>query len=198
MTTVVVDLKINDAIIIAAGASERLGMPKALIDINGETLIQLIIRKLKNNNLNVIIVTRQDLKDEILSFGEKVIINLNPENGRTGSIQYGLKEIQGKACIIVPVDRPGFSESTLQKLVQTDITSCPSKNGKGGHPVVISVKDCKKVLNSDPLTPLREIIDPLKIEVDDEFLHLNIDYLEDIEELKRMMISNTRLRNQET
>ena len=61
MTTVVVDLKINDAIIIAAGASERLGMPKALIDINGETLIQLIIRKLKNNNLNVIIVTRQDL-----------------------------------------------------------------------------------------------------------------------------------------
>ena len=77
MTTVVVDLKINNAIIIAAGASERLGMPKALIDINGETLIQLIIRKLKNNNLNVIIVTRQDLKDEILSFIKNKILESN-------------------------------------------------------------------------------------------------------------------------
>lgn len=181
-----INLKLNDAIILAAGASERLGMPKALIPLNNETLIQVIIKKLQTFNLNIIIVTRLELKEEITALGEKVVINLNPEEGRTGSIQCGLKEIQGKPCMIVPVDRPGFSLSTIEKLIQTDITSCPSKNGKGGHPVVISVKDCKKILESDPLTPLREIIQPLKIEVDDEFLHLNIDYLEDLDELMKM------------
>lgn len=180
---------INDVILIAAGASKRLGQPKALIELNGETLIQNIIKKLRKLNLNIIIVTRQELEEEIKLFGEKVIVNSNPEDGRTGSIQCGLREIEKGPCIIVPVDRPGFSESTLRTLVEVEITSCPSKNGKGGHPVAISVNDCQKILESDPLTPLRDIISPFKIEVNDEFLHLNIDYLEDIKKLKSMISS---------
>ena len=68
---IVVDLSQIDAILLAAGASKRLGEPKALVDIHGESLIKLIIRKLKQNDLRIIIVTRKELVDEINKLGEK-------------------------------------------------------------------------------------------------------------------------------
>jgi len=44
---IVVSLGQIDAILLTAGASKRLGEPKALADIHGKSLIQIIIRKLK-------------------------------------------------------------------------------------------------------------------------------------------------------
>ena len=83
----VVDLSQIDAILLAAGASKRLGEPKALVDIHGESLIKLIIRKLKQNDLRIIIVTRKELVDGINKLGEKIVIN--PEPGlSTGTIMH--------------------------------------------------------------------------------------------------------------
>ena len=64
---IVVDLSQIDAILLAAGASKRLGEPKALVDIHGESLIKLIIRKLKQNDLRIIIVTRKELVEEMVA-----------------------------------------------------------------------------------------------------------------------------------
>jgi CTP:molybdopterin cytidylyltransferase MocA len=88
------------------------------------------------------------------------------------------------------VDRPGFSNTTIEKLINLENTSCPSKNGKGGHPVILSREDCEKILSCNPSTPLRDIINPIKIEVEDEFLHLNIDFPEDLEKLREITIEN--------
>ena len=41
-------------------------------------------------------------------------------------------------------------------------------------------------MSSHPSTPLREIINPQKIEVEDKFLHLNIDFPEDLEKLREI------------
>lgn len=186
MMKVVINLRPENAIILAAGASKRLGQPKALVEVNGETLIEILIKRLKNFNLNIVIVTRPELEEQMRHFGEKIIINTEPDKGRTGSIQCGLRELNGQNCMIVPVDRPGFSDKTIELLLEAGTTSCPSKNGKGGHPVVLNMKDCKKILLSQASTPLRDIINPLKIEVDDNFLHLNIDFPEDINKLRDM------------
>tara|TARA_B100001093_G_scaffold74943_1_gene65721 strand:- start:4091 stop:4666 length:576 start_codon:yes stop_codon:yes gene_type:complete len=186
----VVSLGQIDAIVLTAGASKRLGEPKALVDIHGESLIQILIRKLKGKKLRIIIVTRVELFNEMEKLGEKVVINTNPESGRTGSIQCGIKELESERCLIVPVDRPGFSNATIEKLINLEKTSCPSKNGKGGHPVILSKEDCEKILSSNPSTPLRDIINPAKIEVDDEFLHLNIDFPKDLKKLRKITIEH--------
>ena len=186
----VVSLDQIDAIVLTAGASKRLGEPKALVDIHGESLIEILIRKLKGKKLRIIIVTRVELFNEMEKLGEKVVINTHPESGRTGSIQCGIKELESDRCLIVPVDRPGFSNATIEKLINLEKTSCPSKNGRGGHPVVLSKEDCEKILSSNPSTPLRDIINPVKIEVDDEFLHLNIDSPNDLEKLRKITIGH--------
>ena len=186
----VVSLDQIDAIVLTAGASKRLGEPKALVDIHGESLIEILIRKLKGKKLRIIIVTRVELFNEMEKLGEKVVINTHPESGRTGSIQCGIKELESDRCLIVPVDRPGFSNTTIEKLINSENTCCPSKNGKGGHPVILSKEDCEKILSSNPSTPLRDIINPVKIEVDDEFLHLNIDSPNDLEKLRKITIEH--------
>ena len=186
MMKIVVSLGQIDAILLTAGASKRLGEPKALADINGKSLIQIIIRKLKEKKMRIIIVTRVELFNEMEKLGEKVVINAHPESGRTGSIQCGIKELESERCLIVPVDRPGSSNATIEKLINLENTSCPSKNGKGGHPVLLSKEDCGKILSSNPSTPLRDIINPMKVEVDDEFLHLNIDSPKDLEKLREI------------
>jgi molybdenum cofactor cytidylyltransferase len=86
------NIKLPFCIILAAGHSKRLGRPKSLIDINGEYLIKYIVNKLSKFHLEIIIITNTELFDEInKSFQSvKVIINKNPELGRTGSLKLGL------------------------------------------------------------------------------------------------------------
>ena len=78
------------AIILAAGASSRLGRPKALVEWNGETLIELAVRQLQESGIDeIVIVTRSELAVDLLSLvsGSQIAINPNPEAGRNSSIQ---------------------------------------------------------------------------------------------------------------
>jgi CTP:molybdopterin cytidylyltransferase MocA len=86
--------------------------------------------------------------------------------------------------LITPVDRPGFSKSTLEALRHSEVSACPAKDGKGAHPVLIMEGDVERILLATPETPLRDLISPMRINVADEFLHLNIDTPEDLLELQ--------------
>ena len=73
-------------------------------------------------------------------------------------------------------------------LINSKTTSCPTSNGIGGHPVAISIKDSKRILDAHPDTPLRDIITPKRLKVNDKNLHLNIDTIDDLENLKSSLI----------
>ena len=57
------------------------------------------------------------------------------------------------------------------------------RDGRGGHPLLLSPADVGRVRESPEDSPLRQIVDPIRFEVIDETLHLNIDTPSDIEEL---------------
>ena len=181
-------MRINEAIVLAAGASKRLGSPKALVDVRGQTLVKLVCSKLQNAGLSVTVVTRKSLKQKIQKLipNVSVIVNPNPDLGRTGSIQCGIESIGIQPMLIVPVDRPGFSLDTAKKLCECNDTTIPTLNEKGGHPIAISTQDCENILAAVPDTPLREIISPDRITVEDPHLHLNIDTKEDVNELVKV------------
>ncbi len=184
------------SVILAAGKSRRLGKPKSLLKINNDILINFLVKRLKNHNITSVIVTREELISEIKNYtGEvEIISNNDPESGRTGSLQVGLNFILENysgdfKALVVPVDRPGFSSSTLSKLISLDYTACPEKHGKGGHPLLLSKLDVKKILNQNPEAPLRDIIKPKKFEVMDDYLHLNVDTVKDIPILNQFISS---------
>ena len=154
-------------VILAAGRSSRLGKPKALIEVEGVSLISWILSRLAKVGLRPIVVTREELVENIRdSVGDiEIIINEEPELGRTGSVKKGLnylkeKKVGDHGILIVPVDRPGFSISTLELLISMKSSSCPSSGGKGGHPLIVDVDDIEKILEAPSDSPLNSIIKP--------------------------------------
>ena len=183
-------------IILAAGASRRLGEPKALIEKNGAPLIQWMVNRLESKGVDPIIVTRQELMIDIaLCCPEKtIVVNPNPDAGRTGSIRCGILHINSEKSkvrpyrlLMVPIDRPGFSDETLSIMIKQHKCSVPSKDGKGGHPIMLTQNEIEIILSEkDPDKPLREIVRPEYIQVNDENLHLNLDHKIDIEKWRNM------------
>ena len=181
-----------DVIVLAAGRSSRLGQPKALVDVNGRQLISHLIQRLQRvSDIEITIVTNNDiLADVYLACPEAhVVLNPDPEKGRTGSIQCGLSSIlerKGrlpKHVLIVPVDRPGWSVDIIMNLIASSATSSPVWDGRGGHPLLIAGDDVNTVYLADSNAPLSSLIEREKIDVDFPFLHLNIDTKDDLDEL---------------
>ena len=143
---------------------------------------------------NITVVTNETNFEEISKIVSDaiVVINSDPHKGRTGSLKVGIESIDSSGAedyrlLVVPVDRPGFSDSTLERLICSDKTCCPMKEGKGGHPLALACEDVGNVWKSPANLPLREVIEPSRFEVSDRFLNLNIDTPEDAINLHEML-----------
>ena len=183
-----------ECVILAAGSSRRLGRDKALIDVGSETLISWVSQRLSGLVTNITIVANEGNFGEISNIVTEanVVLNPNPDKGRTGSLKVGIASIDSSRkedyrLLVVPVDRPGFSDSTLELLIDSEETCCPMKDGRGGHPLALTSEDVEKIRKSSPNLPLREVIEARKFEVSDRFLQLNIDTPEDIRELSEKL-----------
>ena len=122
-------------IILAAGASRRLGKAKALIEKNGIPLIQWMVNRLESKGIEPIIITRQELMLDIaICCPERtIVVNPDPDAGRTGSIQCGILHINSEKSkirpyrlLMVPIDRPGFSDETLSIIIKQHKCCVPS------------------------------------------------------------------------
>ena len=72
-------MRIDRGIVLAAGASKRLGSHKALIEVEGETLVELVCSKLQSAGLSVTVVTRNSLEQKIENLLPNVstVVNLS-------------------------------------------------------------------------------------------------------------------------
>jgi len=181
-----------EVIILAAGRSTRLGQPKALVDAGGVTLIARMVTRIQHvENAFVTAVTNDDLLADIILAcpSIQVVLNPEPEQGRTGSIQRGLGSILERngrlpqRLLIVPVDRPGWSIEVLNTLLKSDVSSYPVWNNQGGHPLLLVGDDIKTVYLSEGDVPLSSLVSRTQIPVEFPYLHLNIDTVDDLEQL---------------
>ena len=65
-------------LILAAGASQRLGRPKALIEVQGVPVVRMLVNRLQDAGVNPVIVTRQELMLDIAHICNESIIVVNP------------------------------------------------------------------------------------------------------------------------
>lgn len=186
--------KLCPAVILAAGASQRLGQPKSLVPIGNTTLVGLAYQKLVKAGCSpVLIVTRSELSVAIMqaAVGSTVLVNTSPEQGRTGSIQCGLLSLAGdkgrmpKRVLIAPVDRPGWGVSDVQSLLLAQRSSTLSSNGRRGHPLLLDEHAINSVLAALPEQPLRDLVNFEEVIVNAPLLGLNIDTPEDIDKLNQ-------------
>src|SRR5579864_8573994 len=109
-------------LILAGGASRRMGTPKALLRFEDETFLDRMIR-LFAAVCNPVIVVLGHNAEQIRSGIERAsqavfTVNPDPERGMLSSLQCGLKEIppDAEAVLFTPVDHPSLRSATIEKL----------------------------------------------------------------------------------
>jgi molybdenum cofactor cytidylyltransferase len=122
-------------IILAAGASSRMGSPKALLTYRGETFLARIRRILATRCREVIVVGAPES-----SFAVD-IVNPHPEHGMISSLQCALSVVpaSSNAVLFTPVDLPAIQPETVASLVDDwggEPLRIPRFGGKRGHPVL--------------------------------------------------------------
>jgi CTP:molybdopterin cytidylyltransferase MocA len=116
------------AIILAAGASRRLGQPKQLVRYKGETLLERAIRMAGESGAAPVIVVlganREQISPLVKLDCAKAIFNPHWEWGIAASIHAGLEaaerlspELQG--VLILPCDQVCLSADHLRVLIST-------------------------------------------------------------------------------
>lgn len=137
------------AIILAAGNSSRMGKPKFMLDMpNGGPFLENIARQyaefgcpqiiavLNNEGIDLIKKHPQNLPPQT-----QLVLNPFPDLGRFHSIKTGIKSINHNFTFIHNVDNPFAKKEVLEHLhdakSEADVIK-PVKDGKGGHPVLIS------------------------------------------------------------
>ena len=150
------------SIILSAGASQRMGSPKALLDYRGEIFLNRLIRILGSVSDPVIAVLGYHAA-EIRSragAGARIVINPAPERGQLSSLQTGLAALPAEAegFAFMPIDCPAVREQTVQSLAAAFAARdsatrfvIPRYGDKRGHPV-FGTRQIAEELLALPLT----------------------------------------------
>ena len=109
-------------VILAAGASSRMGSPKALLEYRGETFLGRLIRVLEAAASPVIVVLgyhAETIRPKVEGRAQ-MVLNPAPERGQLSSLQTGLAAIPAEAegFLFIPVDCPAVEENTVRRVVE--------------------------------------------------------------------------------
>jgi len=188
-------------IIIAAGSSQRMGTPKALLKIGEKTFLQHIVETLHSARIiDVVIVIgaeAEKIQKTLTWFDGKVVVNDEWQKGQLSSIITGLnaldltksepEEIHG--AIICPADHPLLTQSLLVDLLQGYWLSkkriiIPIHRGKRGHPVIFDRELFDDIRNAPLDIGARAVVrnheqEVHEVDVNDEGVLINIDSPDD-------------------
>lgn len=173
------------AVVLAAGKSERMGRPKALLPFRGRTFLETILDSISHSPVEYTVVVLGHYREEI---ERRValpasIYNPNYEQGMITSLQAGIralpKNTTGVLLFLIdnPIVSPGVIEALIEKSPAKHIVT-PTFEGRRGHPVYFAAaifeeilalppsQGANTVLRSDPSRVLEVPVDVAGILVD--------------------------------
>lgn len=132
MTEEVADLPNIACVILAGGRSQRYGADKALAEINGERLIDIIVKRLEAQTSGTIAINFREEMDQ--SIGERPILtdrltgDIGPLAGLHAALTWA-RDLGYAMVITTPVDTPLLPNSFIANLMESGRPAIASYNG---------------------------------------------------------------------
>ena len=178
-------------IILSAGASSRMGRPKALLPYREGTFLEHLIQVTRHTRVGLTRVVLGAGAEEIRKIAKldfsMVVVNLNWEKGQLSSICEGIRSLESvetDGIVLCPVDHPLVSARLVNDLIGQFYLNrksivAPTFNGRRGHPVIFSSALYGELLAAPADKGARAVVwahsaDVLEVPTDEEGVVLNI------------------------
>lgn len=186
-----------EAVVLAAGGSTRLGRSKALLEFDGLTALELVLRAVRTAGVTSGVVVTGEADDALRRAVDPApfqwVRNPFPEEGRTGSVLIGLGATTADTDVLLwPVDRPLASTDTVRALLAPpagpeDVGEgvvVPECEGRRGHPLRLRARIRPALLAAPPDASLRDVIRASGLRrrvvaVEDPGIHFDLDTEDD-------------------
>jgi molybdenum cofactor cytidylyltransferase len=152
-------------IVLAAGKSERMGSPKALLPFRGRTFLENILEAISGSRISeyVIVVGHHREEIERRLHLRSVVYNPNYEQGMTTSFQAGIRHLSPATdgAVLFLVDHPIVEPDLIDALVACsarDRIVLPVYNGRRGHPVLFGADVLREILLLPPARGANEVV----------------------------------------
>ncbi len=178
-------------LILSAGDSSRMGTPKALLEFQGETFLDRLIRILSTRCSPVIVVLGRDaskIRAGLRRPAEAVFtVNENHQLGQLSSLQCGLRIVppETSGVLFTLVDHPAVNPATVAVLADHfELSGAPliqpRFEGRRGHPICCSREVVAEFLALPPDSQARVVVHRYAdradyLDVDDPGVLLDID-----------------------
>jgi molybdenum cofactor cytidylyltransferase len=179
-------------IILAAGASRRMGSPKAMLQYRGETFLNRLIRVAGQVADRIVVVVGPPYAEQIRNHaiaGASFATNPAPERGQLSSLQIAAAALPADAdgFFFIPVDCPAVAGETVQRLAAAfarrdpqTLFVIPRCGGRRGHPVFAARPIASELLALPAEAQAREVVhrhvsQTLYVDVDDPGILADID-----------------------
>ena len=185
-------------VILAAGASARLGRPKQLLELGGEALIRHALQSALASSADDVVLVLGSRAEEIArAAGEgnhRTIVNPDFALGQSTSMVAGIAALDGSdAAVVMLGDQPTVGTELLNQLISAFAETRaaivqPRYRGKPGNPVLFGRELFPELLQVTGDLGAREIIERRRNEIAyvdvDQPVPPDVDSDEDYEHLK--------------
>lgn len=105
------------AVVLAGGESQRLGVDKALLELNGQSLLARTVRRVATLSDDVIVVTNHPKKYEHLALQVRFVPDERPGEGALMGLYSGLREATDQSALAVACDMPFLNLPLLRYMM---------------------------------------------------------------------------------
>lgn len=181
------------AVVLSAGESSRMGRPKALLPIDGQTFIERIVAALKQSGLERIIVVlgfnAEEMRRQIEHLPVEIVVNPNYEQGQLSSLQTAIRHLESDqnchGMMVHLVDHPYIDSKLVGVMLRQfkaskNLIVVPRHQGKRGHPVIFSRALFAELLSAPMDQGAKAVVnahrdETLEIDTEDVGITLDID-----------------------
>ncbi len=181
------------AVVLSAGESSRMGRPKALLPIDGQTFIERIVSALKQSSVSKVIVilghNAEDMRRRIEHLPVEILVNSDYMRGQLSSLQVAVRRLESEAdcegMLVHLVDHPYIDPILVDEMIRRFYESqklivVPRREGRRGHPVIFSRALFAELLAAPMDQGAKAVVnahrdDTLEIETDQEGITVDID-----------------------